>query len=92
MGDVVPGETLRRTAFWYLRHGETDWNAQGLSQGNVDIPRRNACAIAASRASSVRRCRAPAIPRQSPARRWDCRYRSMTACAKCASACRKASR
>ncbi|UFN50875.1 histidine phosphatase family protein [Roseomonas sp. OT10] len=26
------------TAFWFLRHGETDWNARGLSQGNVDIP------------------------------------------------------
>lgn len=24
--------------FWYLRHGETDWNAQGLSQGRSDIP------------------------------------------------------
>ena len=24
--------------FWYLRHGETDWNAQGLSQGSIDIP------------------------------------------------------
>jgi probable phosphoglycerate mutase len=31
-------ETLVRTPFWYLRHGETDWNARGLSQGNVDIP------------------------------------------------------
>jgi probable phosphoglycerate mutase len=29
---------LTRTAFWYLRHGETDWNAQGLSQGSTDIP------------------------------------------------------
>ena len=29
---------LPRRAFWYLRHGETDWNARGLSQGNVDIP------------------------------------------------------
>ena len=29
---------LTQTAFWFLRHGETDWNAQGLSQGNVDIP------------------------------------------------------
>jgi probable phosphoglycerate mutase len=29
---------LLRQAFWFLRHGETDWNAQFLSQGNVDIP------------------------------------------------------
>ncbi len=26
------------TPFWFLRHGETDWNAQGLSQGSTDIP------------------------------------------------------
>jgi broad specificity phosphatase PhoE len=25
-------------AFWFLRHGETDWNAQDLSQGDIDIP------------------------------------------------------
>jgi len=24
--------------FWFLRHGETDWNARGLSQGRSDIP------------------------------------------------------
>lgn len=36
---------LTRTGFWFLRHGETDWNAQGLSQGNVDIP-LNATGIA----------------------------------------------
>ncbi len=24
--------------FWYLRHGETDWNARGLSQGRTDVP------------------------------------------------------
>ncbi len=29
---------LTRTPFWFLRHGETDWNARGWSQGNVDIP------------------------------------------------------
>ena len=28
----------RSTPFWFLRHGETDWNARGLSQGNIDIP------------------------------------------------------
>jgi broad specificity phosphatase PhoE len=30
--------TLVPIPFWFLRHGETDWNAQGISQGNVDIP------------------------------------------------------
>jgi broad specificity phosphatase PhoE len=29
---------LTRQAFWFLRHGETDWNARNLSQGNIDIP------------------------------------------------------
>jgi broad specificity phosphatase PhoE len=33
-----PLATITRVAFWFLRHGETDWNAQGISQGNVDIP------------------------------------------------------
>ncbi len=31
-------ESLTRQAFWFLRHGETAWNALNLSQGNVDIP------------------------------------------------------
>ncbi|MEO9191608.1 MAG: histidine phosphatase family protein [Acetobacteraceae bacterium] len=35
---MQPEGTLARTPFWFLRHGETDWNARGLSQGNVDIP------------------------------------------------------
>jgi probable phosphoglycerate mutase len=29
---------LTPTPFWFLRHGETDWNARGWSQGNIDIP------------------------------------------------------
>ncbi len=29
---------LTRQAFWFLRHGETDWNSQNLAQGRVDIP------------------------------------------------------
>jgi probable phosphoglycerate mutase len=33
-----PLEQVNPVAFWFLRHGETDWNAKDLSQGNVDIP------------------------------------------------------
>jgi broad specificity phosphatase PhoE len=29
---------LTQRPFWFLRHGETDWNAQGLSQGAVEVP------------------------------------------------------
>ncbi len=36
--EAAPEATLARVPFWFLRHGETDWNARGLSQGNVDIP------------------------------------------------------
>jgi probable phosphoglycerate mutase len=34
----APGPGLAARAFWFLRHGETDWNAHNWSQGNVDIP------------------------------------------------------
>jgi broad specificity phosphatase PhoE len=29
---------LAPIAFWFLRHGETDWNAQNLSQGDIEVP------------------------------------------------------
>jgi probable phosphoglycerate mutase len=31
-------EELQKIPFWFLRHGETDWNAQGLTQGRTDVP------------------------------------------------------
>ena len=46
-GAVLPGP-----AFWFLRHGETDWNAQGLSQGNVDIP-LNQTGVAQARSAAA---------------------------------------
>src|SRR4051794_4070072 len=45
-----PEETLTPIPFWYLRHGETDWNAQGLSQGSIDIP-LNPTGLAQARAA-----------------------------------------
>jgi probable phosphoglycerate mutase len=38
--------------FWFLRHGETDWNARGLSQGNVDVP-LNATGLAQARTAAL---------------------------------------
>jgi probable phosphoglycerate mutase len=29
---------LETRAFWYLRHGETDWNVRNLAQGTTDVP------------------------------------------------------
>jgi probable phosphoglycerate mutase len=31
-------EEISKIPFLFLRHGETDWNAQGLSQGQVEVP------------------------------------------------------
>jgi probable phosphoglycerate mutase len=53
MTDIVGDETLQRVPFWFLRHGETDWNAQGLSQGNVDIP-LNPTGLAQARSAAER--------------------------------------
>jgi broad specificity phosphatase PhoE len=45
-------DMLTPTAFWFLRHGETDWNAQNLSQGNVDIP-LNETGLAQARSAAL---------------------------------------
>lgn len=40
MSGEHPGQSalLPASPFWFLRHGETDYNARGLSQGAIDIP------------------------------------------------------
>jgi len=43
---------LNRTPFWFLRHGETDWNAEGRSQGRTDIP-LNAIGVAQARRAAL---------------------------------------
>jgi probable phosphoglycerate mutase len=47
-----PADKLHPVAFWFLRHGETDWNTQNLSQGNVDIP-LNETGLAQARSASL---------------------------------------
>ena len=44
---------IAQVPFWYLRHGETDWNRQGLSQGSIDIP-LNELGLAQAREAAVR--------------------------------------
>ncbi len=34
----APLHRITPVAFWYLRHGETDWNAKDLSQGATEVP------------------------------------------------------
>ncbi|WP_424812000.1 histidine phosphatase family protein [Roseococcus sp. YIM B11640] len=44
---------LNPIPFWFLRHGETDWNAEGLSQGNTDIPLNHVGIMQARRAAKT---------------------------------------
>jgi probable phosphoglycerate mutase len=43
---------LNAIPFWFLRHGETDWNAEGRSQGTTDIP-LNTVGIAQARRAAL---------------------------------------
>lgn len=29
--------TLKADRFWFLRHGQTEWNVSGISQGHIDV-------------------------------------------------------
>lgn len=47
-----PNLTVHPVAFWFLRHGETDWNAQNFAQGSVDVP-LNQTGLAQARSSAL---------------------------------------
>jgi probable phosphoglycerate mutase len=57
---------LTRMAFWYLRHGETAWNALNLSQGRVDNPLNEAGIAQAWSAAALLRNRGIASIVSSP--------------------------
>ncbi len=50
--NAPPADKLNPVPFWFLRHGETDWNTQDLSQGNVDIP-LNETGLAQARSAAL---------------------------------------
>ena len=52
-----PADKIHPVAFWFLRHGETDWNAKDLSQGSVDIPLNETGLVQARSASLLLRNR-----------------------------------
>ena len=61
---------LTKTPFWFLRHGETDWNAQGLSQGRTDIPLNTVGVMQAERAALTLRDSRIATIIASPLGEW----------------------
>ena len=45
--------SLTQQNFWFLRHGETDWNAKFLAQGNVEVPLNETGLAQARRAAGM---------------------------------------
>jgi len=61
--------TITPTAFWYLRHGQTDWNAENLAQGRTDIPLNEAGIAQAHTAAPLLRGRGITTIVSSPLQR-----------------------
>lgn len=57
---------LNPIPFWFLRHGETDWNAEGRSQGRSDIPLNEVGLLQAERAATALQGRGIATIVSSP--------------------------
>ncbi len=49
----TPGPALIARPFYYVRHGETDWNRRGLMQGRVDTPLNETGRRQAARAAEL---------------------------------------
>ncbi len=59
----APAMRIEARPFWFLRHGETDWNAAGLSQGRTDVALNARGLAQASEAAAVLAAQAGAVTR-----------------------------
>jgi probable phosphoglycerate mutase len=69
MAQTVRTEALTRKPFWFMRHGETNWNRDGLIQGRTNVPLNDAGLAQARAAAAVFADRGITAIRCSPLQR-----------------------